>query len=113
MMLSKQRTIDTRLLYTLKEHKKFMNLKIKYIEQEGHYVFPAKFKDNYIQVEQETTIILNQFLKYSMTQREDNIINLMGRLGALYHLEKESLELLLEDFNRQGVRSSKPILSQS
>ncbi|WP_342570436.1 hypothetical protein MKY85_18005 [Paenibacillus sp. FSL R5-0749] len=113
MMLSKQRTIDTRLLYTLKEHKKFMNLKIKYIEQEGHYVFPVKFKDNYIRVEQEATIILNQFLKYGMTQREDHIISLMGRLGALYQLEKESLELLLNDFNSRGIRSGKPILSQS
>ncbi|WP_225999270.1 BtrH N-terminal domain-containing protein [Paenibacillus sp. BJ-4] len=103
LMLSKQRTIDTRLLYTLREHKKFMNLKIKYIEQEGHYRFPAVFKDNYTRVEKETTIMLNQFLKYGITQCEDNIIKLIGRLGFLYQLENETLELLLSDFSKQGI----------
>lgn len=113
LMLSKQRTIDARLVYTLREHKKFMNLKIKYIEQEGHYHFPAVFKANYTRIEKETTIMLNQFLKYVITQSEENIIKLIDRLGSLYQLEKETLELLLNDFSRQGIGKGKPLLSQS
>ncbi|TKJ93352.1 hypothetical protein PaeCFBP13512_02845 [Paenibacillus sp. CFBP13512] len=103
LMIVKKRTIDRRVLFTLKEHKKFMNKKINYIEHEGHYQFPTLFKDNYVQIEQETTIALNQFLKYSITHVEENITKLIERLSSIYDLEKESLELLITKFNKQGI----------
>lgn len=102
--ISKNSNFEPRFLYTLKEHKKFMNLKIKYIEQEGHYRFPDVFKDNYLKVEKETTVILNQFLKHMITQKEMNINMLINKLNSLYQLEKEALELLLTDLTKQGIR---------
>ncbi|GGH47291.1 hypothetical protein GCM10008014_10490 [Paenibacillus silvae] len=111
--LSKKLNIETRFLYTLKEHKKFMNLKINYIEQEGHYRFPDVFKDNYVQVEKETTIILNQFLKHLITRKEMNFTKLIDKLHFLHQLEKEALELLLADFTKQGILRSKSYIDHS
>ncbi|MCP1132410.1 hypothetical protein NKT34_03850 [Paenibacillus polysaccharolyticus] len=104
--LSEKLNLETRFLYTLKEHKKFMNLKINYIEQEGHYYFPDVFKNNYLQVEKETTILLNQFLKRLITQKDININKLIDKLNSLYQLEKEALELILADFTKQGIIKS-------
>ncbi|MFD1887694.1 hypothetical protein [Paenibacillus wenxiniae] len=102
-ILSKQQTIDRRILFILVEHKKFMNMKIKYIEQEGHYYFPKLFKENYERIEKETLIALNQLLKYEITKSEDNIIRLIERLRFIHMLENDTLELLMIDFNEKGL----------
>ena len=100
---STKKTMDRRVLFTLREHKKFMNMKIKYIEQEDYYYFPVLFKEKYDQIERETIIALNQLLKYDMTRIETNITKLIERLRFIYKLEKEALELLISDFNKKGI----------
>lgn len=61
LMSSKQRNIERRLLYTLREHKKFMNLKIKYIEQEGHYRFPTYLKITILKSNKKQRLCLTNF----------------------------------------------------
>lgn len=70
MHLDKKINVDIRLLYTLYEHKKFMNMKLEYIQYNGYYNFNHQFIEGYRELEKEVRILLNIYLKYKFTNNK-------------------------------------------
>ncbi|WP_339801516.1 hypothetical protein MKY19_06970 [Paenibacillus sp. FSL R5-0744] len=96
MHLDKKINVDIRLLYTLYEHKKFMNMKLEYIQYNGYYNFNHQFIEGYRELEKEVRILLNIYLKYKFTNNKVYIEKVIKKLESIHFTEKNLLSSLFK-----------------
>lgn len=95
--LDKKIDVNTRLLYTLFEHKKFMNMKLDYIQKNGYYNFDPQLIEGFHELETKVRILLNTFLKYRLTNNKLYIEKVIEKLEFIHLTERELLKLLLKN----------------
>ncbi|USB33496.1 BtrH N-terminal domain-containing protein [Paenibacillus sp. YPG26] len=98
--LARQTFVDHRPFYVLWEHKKMMNRRLAYMEEEGYFTFSGEVAAEYREVEQSAMLARNLKLKHMMSNDDRHMVQLIDRLKALKSAESLVIERMLEEYER-------------
>ncbi|WP_239616497.1 hypothetical protein [Cohnella mopanensis] len=110
--IAKQGIVDHRPFYVLWEHKRMMNRRIAYMEENGFYEVSDRSKEEWRKIEQSALQARNLELKYLMSFNNRFLEQLKERLAALKQEESNAIERMLEDYARSGGKKHLHILKE-
>ncbi|UJF35524.1 hypothetical protein [Paenibacillus hexagrammi] len=97
-MQLKEAPWDPRAFHVLWNHKNIMLLRLSYLA-ENDYIAPSNdLKNKYVEIEKQSLVSRNLFLRYFIEGRNDSIIRIMEKLRFIEQEERETLEKLLQRF---------------
>lgn len=87
--------VDHRPFYLLWEHKRMMNRRMNYMEEQGILCFDADIRSEYERIEKAAFIVRNQVLKYLMSLEARYADDVQERLMKMQAQEYELIERML------------------
>ncbi|GGG07255.1 hypothetical protein GCM10010912_59890 [Paenibacillus albidus] len=90
---------DHRPIYTLYEHKKFMNLKLRYLKENKYFIFSEKVYQGYEKLEIKTQSLLFLYIKYNVTKNSEIPQRCIEALSRIRDDERELLGIALNEMN--------------
>ncbi|GEM_PF-2371976 len=110
--IAKEGIVDHRPFYVLWEHKKMMNKRIAYMEENGFYRFSERSKEEWLKIEQSALLARNLELKYLVSFNNRFLEQLKDQLAALKREESLAIERTLDDYARSGGKRYLHILKE-
>ncbi|TYP79312.1 hypothetical protein [Paenibacillus methanolicus] len=92
--------LDHRPFYVLWEHKKMMNRRLAYMEQQGYFAFSGEAAAEYRAVEQTAMLVRNLKFKHMVSADDRYMAQLIDGLKALKSAEALVIERMLEEYRR-------------
>jgi hypothetical protein len=96
--------VDHRPMLILWEHKRVMNARLDYMEQNGIFYFDQQVREGYQRMEQSALVMKNLILKYWLSQDARFLHQLRERLVQMEQDERVIMTSMLEQYaaNPQG-----------